>query len=588
MTHFSGMPNHYAAYSYPTTQPRKANKPTHQEETTPATSEPESTTGKRILQVGGTVAASTALGLGSGYATYQSAKNTPQPASTEPPTPILQDPLKQKQKTPAEIQALWDAQKQSTHDKLRLAVLSDKGAFTPTDTSSFTMMSDTERTQAQAADIAKLPTTFETAEAQLTQAALERKTPYSKILKELEPTIEADVEKVPIAPLENDTTVTTAKQAFQQATETLETVKIEKEKLHLQALSTIVGETSPLTTVPPNIRRRVLMDRSIAETLEILKKNDFDEDDLKKIFSNQSTKQAFEEVLETKNFQEIGTHINGLSSTTLTPEELATAKELLLQNYVTNSEIALHEAQGTIHKASTNPSESLAAALRLKDPKLTRTEALVKAKELLNLDEDILFKQFGDYQGVYQTAGTQYTQALEAAHKQRWATIKQQLLGLGVASEHIDTLYEKSKTNFSKAVSNLKPNTITKSEQTLVKRILEHHHVQTPQGKQVVKAQAQAIWDAAEKEIAQKLNEAEQAFKNKHVPTPPKAPAKTAQLAGSFLDELPKGGATSKVAGIVGLGTLLLGAGLTAYSAYQDGNKLKDLQAERAKLSFNG
>jgi len=106
---------------------------------------------------------------------------------------------------------------------------------------------------------------------------------------------------------------------------------------------------------------------------------------------------------------------------------------------------------------------------------------------------------------------------------------------------------------------------------------------------EVVHAKAQAIWDKAEKEIAQKLTEAEQAFKSKHAPSPPKAPAKTATVTGSFVDELFKGGGkTSSLATMVALGTLLIGGGLTAYSAYQDGNKLKTLQAERAKLSLNG
>jgi hypothetical protein len=588
MTHFSGVPHQYSAYPLPAASPRKVAKPTKQEETTAPPA--ENTTGKRALQLGGTLAASTGLGVAAGYVNHSATKGTPEPISTEPPTLVLQDPLKQQQKTPEAIQQLWDAEEQKAHDHLRLEILSEQGAFTPTEDDFFNTAEESAKNKAN--DIANLPTKFEKAEAQLTQVALERKTPYSNILKELEPIIEADVSKIPIVPLENDTSVTNLKQAFQQATETLETVKTERAKLHLQALSNILGVTSaPLTTVPVDIRRQVLMDRTITGTLEILKQNDFDEPDLKKIFSDQPTKQAFEHALETKTFEEITTHINGLSSPHLTATQLATAKELLIQNYVTNNEIALHKSQGTLHLARANPSESLAAALRQKNPTLTRTQALEEAKKLLNLNEMQLKNQFGDVYGAKISAGQAYQAALVEAHQARWTNIKTQLETLGVKPEQIDTFYQKYEKVLNTAVNDLDPKTITKSEQTLqtlVKRILEQHHVQTPQGKNVVRAQAKAIWDAAEKEITQKLTEAEEAFKNKHTPSPHKAPAKTATVAGSFVDELFKGGGTSKVAATVALGTLLLGTGLTAYSAYQDGNKLKTLQAERAKLSLNG
>ena len=587
MTHFSGVPYPYSAYPLPAASPRKVAKPTKQEETTAPPA--ENTTGKRALQLGGTLAASVGLGTAAGYVNHSATKGTPEPISTEPPTLVLQDPLKQQQKTPEEIQQLWNATKQNTYDHLRLEVLSDSGAFNATDTSSFTMMSDTEIAQAKAADITKLPKTFEEAKAQLSKTVENNPSHLLEVLTELKPTINTDVNKISIVPLENDTNVKVLKQAFQQATKALETVETERTNLHLQTLSDILEETSaPLTTVPVDIRQQVLMDRTITGTLEILKQDDFDEPDLKKIFSDQPTKQAFEHALETKTFEEITTHINGLSSPHLTATQLATAKELLIQNYVTNNEIALHKSQGTLHLARTNPSESLAAALRQKNPALTRAQALDEAIKLLNNNEKQLVPQFGDAQDAVQKAGSNYQQALEVTHQKRWVEIKAALEQLGVAPEPIDTIYQKYERVFRSAANDLKPETITESEQTLVKRILEQHHVQTPQGKKVVKAQAKAIWDAAEKEITQKLTEAEEAFKNKHTPSPHKAPAKTATVAGSFVDELLKGGGTSKVAATVALGTLLLGTGLTAYSAYQDGNKLKTLQAERAKLSLNG
>ena len=54
----------------------------------------------------------------------------------------------------------------------------------------------------------------------------------------------------------------------------------------------------------------------------------------------------------------------------------------------------------------------------------------------------------------------------------------------------------------------------------------------------------------------------------------------------SFFDELFKGGKTTKVAGGVALGALLLGAGLTAYSAYQDGQRKPP--ADKSNFSMNG
>jgi hypothetical protein len=88
-----------------------------------------------------------------------------------------------------------------------------------------------------------------------------------------------------------------------------------------------------------------------------------------------------------------------------------------------------------------------------------------------------------------------------------------------------------------------------------------------------IETKAKQLWYDAEAKIAKELADAEVAFRASKVAPKLKTPNMDTLVETKFLDELFKGGTTTKVAGGLALATLLIGTGLTAYSAYQDGQR---------------
>ena len=90
-----------------------------------------------------------------------------------------------------------------------------------------------------------------------------------------------------------------------------------------------------------------------------------------------------------------------------------------------------------------------------------------------------------------------------------------------------------------------------------------------------IEATAKQLWEEALAKIDTKIADAdaEAAFKASKAAPKLKTPNMDTLVETKFLDELFKGGKTTKVAGGLALATLLIGTGLTAYSAYQDGHR---------------
>lgn len=107
----------------------------------------------------------------------------------------------------------------------------------------------------------------------------------------------------------------------------------------------------------------------------------------------------------------------------------------------------------------------------------------------------------------------------------------------------------------------------------------------TPAKVAEVEKKAKQLWNDAQENIKKEIAKAEATFRASKAPKV-KPPTVNTLVEESFFKEVTKGGKTTKVAGGVALGALLLGAGLTAYSAYQDGHR--KLPTKYPNLSAEG
>ena len=159
-------------------------------------------------------------------------------------------------------------------------------------------------------------------------------------------------------------------------------------------------------------------------------------------------------------------------------------------------------------------------------------------------------------------------------------------LGLAYAKEEInETLFNPSHISaedllayqYKQADTNLtwEQAKITAQDEFNNNRMTVEKQFKSPAKVAEVEVKAQQVWEDAEAKIAKEIAEAEADFRAKRMPKvkPPTPKVNASMVEDSFLKELTKGGKTTKIAGGVGLGVLLLGAGLTAYSTYQDGQR---------------